>query len=432
MVAARELLRGEVLYRDVWFDKPPLYAWFYTLCGGWAGWPLRLLGSLWLVCCAGSVYLLGRTFWGAREGLVAAAFTFLYLTFWIPSAVMAIAPDLLMFVPHVLAVAFAARGQSVAAGVMSGVALACNSKGLIVVAAAALWAPSAIGVIAGCIAVQAAMLLAIPARDYWNQVWSWGFRYSSAALVEDPLSEGLRRTGGWVWFHVTVVVGTVFCFWRERSWRLGVWLMLALAGVAAGTRFFPRYYFILLPVFAVAGARGILLVGDHRVRAALLLLLAIPLIRFGPRYVTVAAQGPDGWSDAALMQDSRAVSEMLPPGCDLLVWGYRPDIYIFSGCRVASRFLDSQPLTGVIADRHLVSSTVTFPEIGVANRASLVTTSPEFIVDGLGPANPSLSITEYMDLRSWLSAYRVVGQTNLSIVYKLRSAPDRPPLLHER
>ena len=49
MAAATELLRGKILYRDIWFDKPPLYAWFYVLCGAAAGWPLRLLSSLYLL-----------------------------------------------------------------------------------------------------------------------------------------------------------------------------------------------------------------------------------------------------------------------------------------------------------------------------------------------------------------------------------------------
>jgi hypothetical protein len=39
MAAAAEVLRGKLLYRDIWFDKPPLYALFYTLCGAVPGRP---------------------------------------------------------------------------------------------------------------------------------------------------------------------------------------------------------------------------------------------------------------------------------------------------------------------------------------------------------------------------------------------------------
>ena len=43
-------------------------------------------------------------------------------------------------------------------------------------------------------------------------------------------------------------------------------------------------------------------------------------------------------------------------GDTLFVWGYRPEIYVYTGLPAATRFLDSQPLTGVPADRHLTQS----------------------------------------------------------------------------
>ncbi|MEO8662619.1 MAG: hypothetical protein ABI693_29435, partial [Bryobacteraceae bacterium] len=44
--AAIRLLNGATLYRDIWFDKPPLSPYFYALFGALAGWPLRLAGAL--------------------------------------------------------------------------------------------------------------------------------------------------------------------------------------------------------------------------------------------------------------------------------------------------------------------------------------------------------------------------------------------------
>jgi hypothetical protein len=176
--------------------------------------------------------------------------------------------------------------------------------------------------------------------------------------------------------------------------------------------------------------RGFVLLGRHG-RVLMSALLLIPMIRFGPRYVSTAIAGTRGWSDAALMEDSRAVARMLPAECGLLVWGYRPDVYVFSGCRAATPFLDSQPLTGVIADRHLVDAKVTYTELAAANRRRLRGTRPEFIVDGLGPANPALRIEAYEDLRGWLAAYEVVGRTTMSTVYRLRP-PDGAALVQER
>jgi hypothetical protein len=101
-----------------------------------------------------------------------------------------------------------------------------------------------------------------------------------------------------------------------------------------------------------------------------------------------------------------------------VVWGYRPDIYVFSGLPAGSRFLDSQPLTGVLADRHLTEARSTFPQLARRNRQELTGTAPTYIVDGLGPLNPALAVTNYEDLREWLEPYRVLARTPMSVIYR--------------
>jgi hypothetical protein len=57
------------------------------------------------------------------------------------------------------------------------------------------------------------------------------------------------------------------------------------------------------------------------------------------------------------------------------------------------------------------------------NRLALIQSSPTFIVDGLGPLNPKLAITEYPELQSWLEEnYEEVGRTKDSVVYARRPA----------
>src|SRR4028118_980023 len=69
MAAAAEVLRGKVLYRDIWFDKPPLYALFYTLWSATPGWPIRIAGSAYILMgCVFAWRLLSRL-GGPREGL---------------------------------------------------------------------------------------------------------------------------------------------------------------------------------------------------------------------------------------------------------------------------------------------------------------------------------------------------------------------------
>ena len=109
---------------------------------------------------------------------------------------------------------------------------------------------------------------------------------------------------------------------------------------------------------------------------------------------------------------------MSSPGDTLFVWGFRPELYVYTGLHAGARYLDSQPLTGVPADRHLTDSQPVEGESTRARRAELARTHPTFIIDGLGPVNPRLAIGGYADLRAWLAQYREVARTDLTVTYK--------------
>ncbi|HEY1341767.1 MAG TPA: hypothetical protein VGF59_29850, partial [Bryobacteraceae bacterium] len=183
-------------------------------------------------------------------------------------------------------------------------------------------------------------------------------------------------------------------------------------------RFFPRYYFLLLPVLVVMAARGFTLLGPRREFVALLLL--IPATRFGPSYVT-ALRGSE-WRDTAMDVDSRAAADLVrraaQPGDTLFVWGYRPEIYVYTRLPAATIYLDSQPLTGVPADRHLTQSEPVETIEAARRRQELTRSIPTYILDGLGLFNPRLAITNYPELRSWLAGYREVARTKETIVYR--------------
>src|SRR5271169_1813756 len=52
LAAGIQTLHGKLLYRDVWYDKPPLSAWVYAAMGGLAGWPLRLFDALYVLAAS--------------------------------------------------------------------------------------------------------------------------------------------------------------------------------------------------------------------------------------------------------------------------------------------------------------------------------------------------------------------------------------------
>src|SRR5207244_496095 len=156
----------------------------------------------------------------------------------------------------------------------------------------------------------------------WDQVWHWGRIYAGAGF---SVSNGAMRTLNWCGFHAACVTAVIAP--EIRKWKWLLWVAISFAGVAAGLRFFPRYYFQLLPVVVLLAARGYTQLTGARRCVALLLL--IPLIRFAPTYYY--ALHADTWRDASMDQDSRTAAALLRklahPGDTLFVWGYRPEIY---------------------------------------------------------------------------------------------------------
>ncbi len=428
--AAIQILHGKSLYHDIWFDKPPLSAMVYLVWGAQAGLPLRVAGAVFVAAACWVAFRFAGAVWTQREGVAAACLLGFFVTFGVPAAVIPLAPDLLLIVPQLAAVYLAWRGRPFWSGIAAGIGLLVNPKAVFVLAACALWQwrhlPAlAAGFLLPNAAACAWMYQNGSLADYWRQGWEWGTAYSRDTFLEHPFRAGVLRTANWAGFHAALVVGAVAALRTVRDrWRWLCWVALAGAGVAAGWRFFPRYYFLLLPALAVLGARGF--VANRWVRVGMLALMTVPLARFGPRYVLLAAGRQTGWSDLALNRDSaaaaRLISDAARPGDTLLVWGYRPDIFVYTRMAAASPFLDSQPLTGVIADRHLTDSRPTFPELALRNRELLTRSRPAFIADGLGPLNPALAITAYPELRDWMgrSGYVEAGRTADTIVYRRR------------
>jgi hypothetical protein len=423
MAGARRLLEGATLYRDVWFDKPPLYAWVYLPWGATPGWGLRIAGTLFaLLCC----WLAGRAaaqLFSEREGKMAAAGMAFFLSFDHPVALLPMAPDLLL-APFALAMVWAlAAGSGAIAAVVAAAALLANGKALLLAPLLPAWLPGQWRrmTVAYAAGVAAAWMAA---GDWWEPVWVWGRLYAADTFLVNPGWEGLRRTANWAAFHAALVVGAGIYFWRRQPhyWRLALWLALGIAMVCAGWRFFPRYYFALLPVMTLAAARGVFLL-PVRVRVAVLTAtLVVPAVRFGSRHLATWLERPSSMRDLSLWSDCREAAEKLhglaAPGDTLLVWGYRPELNVLAALPGGTRFLDSQPLTGVLADRHLTQSRPTAPQLAARHRAELRQRMPTFVVDGLGPLNPALAITSYPDLRDWFASYQFVAETKATRIYR--------------
>lgn len=434
MAGAQALLSGKALYRDVWFDKPPLYAWFYLLEAGTPGAPLRVLGAAFSLLCCWLSWGAARALFGEWEARVASLLMACFLVFGLPSAVVSVAPDMLT-IPFALGMVWlAACKRPALAGLMAGAALLANAKALFLLPVVLFWLwrqwPRVIaGYAAGALGGLLPITLQGALGDYWTQVWAWGAVYSRESFVEHPIREALLRTANWMGFHAALVIPAALALWRRRDRRaacLAFWLLLAVASVAGGWRFFPRYYFAVLPVAVLLAAQGLRLIPTRTRVALLVVTLAIPVIRFGTPQAQIAWESWTGpyathrdlslWVDAR--DAARRIGDAARPGDTLLVWGYRPELNVLAGLPPGTSFLDSQPLTGVIADRHLRSSQVSYPELSQANRQVLRQTEPTWIADGLGLFNPELAIGAYPDLADWLGNYQVWGATKGFVIYR--------------
>jgi hypothetical protein len=448
LAAAQQMAHGKLLYRDIWFDKPPLLPAVYLLWGAYDGVPLRLAGALYALLLCWIAYGFARDYWSQREGVWAAGLTGFFLIFDFPSSVIPVASDLLMVAPHIAAVWMAWKRRPFWSGIAAGLAFWINPKGLLVAAVCALWDPLGIPWMAAGFAAMSGVALAWLGASgalsaWWEEVWIWGRLYAGSTFVESPLWNGAVRTLGWIGFHAAAVAAAAWFAAknllppREASIRAATvterlapdrdpgvlrwlaWLLVAAVGVQAGLRFFPRYYFLLLPVVVLMAARGFALL-DRKKALAVAALLLIPAVRFAPSYWT-ALRGAE-WRDAAMDRDSRAAAALIrqlsKPGDTLFAWGYRPELYVYTKLPAATMYIDSQPLTGVPADRHLTDSHPVETVQAARRRAALAQSRPDFLADGLGPYNPQLAIGRYAELHDWFAGYQEVGRTGGTIVYR--------------
>ncbi len=421
MAAAAEVLRGKALYRDIWFDKPPLYALLYTLWGATPGWPLRTAGVLFVCLSSFIAWRCLRKEAGESAGLLASVLLAVYLTFDIPSSTMALAPDLLTVPLHFAAICLAMKRRAFASGMCAGVALLFNGKALFIALACLLWTPR-LEFLAGFALPNIIAVLVLFMTGSLGELLA-----ASLDLGCSLLGRHLHNKSGPRGSRSNYQLAGLPCDARDcGSYRIVAAFFMAYGAMdvcvvhrgVCRSAILPEILFSASPRVYHSRHAGAHVTSAVNGAVAVLCLVLIPVARFGPRYAALAG-GNRTWSDLALMNDSRAaaaiVREVARPGDGMLVWGYRPDVYVLAHVPAATPYLDSQPLTGVLADRHLTTSKPSITDLIRGNLNKVANARPAIIVDGLGPLNPELSVTQFPDLQ--IENYEVAGKTKLSTVY---------------
>lgn len=445
---AQEMLRGKILYREIWFDKPPALAVVFEGLFALGSHPLlmvRFFTVLYAFAIAMLLWHMGRTFWSEREGRVAALAYAFYNGTYLQSQVQPLAGDHLMLLPYLASGFCYLQGEFLWGGVLASLAFQLTPK-------AAALAPLLIaiellrrrpnwprrlavytaGFVAGTLPWIIYLCAGAKTDGYIADFWGWGMRYVGVYTAQEWIARGILRTLNYAGFHAPLILCVILLFRyspkppdersRFYSHVLLAWLAVGYLGVASGGRFFPRYFYQVLPILCLLAARGYVLAGAKVLewkwwRLAIAAGLLVSVVRFHSRTAVLAWEAVTGrstsyiadWTDTAIDRDSRRIAAGIPADSSLFVWGYRPEIYFYCSCRPASPFLSSQPLTGVPADVQLRESKSAAPIEAAKNRArlamQLTTNPPAFIVDGLGPYNEQLAMDRYPELASVLARY---------------------------
>ncbi len=426
LAAAIQILHGKALYRDVWYDKPPLSAVIYAAFGAPTGWTLRLFDALFALGCCWLAYRFAAQLWSQREGSIAAALLVFFLVFDAPIAVIPLEPDTLLLAPNLAAMYLAWRRRPFWAGLVCGVGFLLNTKAAFVLAACALfgfagWPLLGLGFLLPSIAALGWLHWTGALPDYIAQVWRWGLLYAADPEGRVSVGRGLRLMLSWAWLHGALLIPSATWFWwRERDGnrgRLGGWAAISLMAVAVGWRFYPHYFIQILPPLTIVAARGMSqLLAQRRTAlvAVMALTMAVAFVRFNPLRTS---QETDMGGDSK--NAVRLVKGLQRPGDTIFIWGSRPDILVRTRLPIASRFGDSQPLTGVPANRHLATSQPLDEEWARENRQELARSKPTILVDGLGAFNPALDIRNYPDLAEWFRQYCPAASTGRTVIYRL-------------
>jgi 4-amino-4-deoxy-L-arabinose transferase-like glycosyltransferase len=543
LTAAEELLRGKALYREIYFDKPPILPMVYALLFKTFGTHLlviRLFSILYAAATAALLYAFGSRLYDRRAGLLAAV---LFTIFSSQSSghTQALNTDFLMTLPYTAGAFLFVLSRirtdrqpyfwySLGGGILSGVAFQINPKGIFnllfygllifvwfrwqTTGSRKLWRDglkalliAMAGFVAGCAPFIAYVAAVRSLTMYWTYVWVWGTRYAEYYPLTTLIEHGARLYVGYFALSNLLLITLVVVVWHwaktvlaRRAGRIEyldgnsslpslfrsdtsllIWFGVSMVGMCMGARFFLHYFFQILPALCLIGGRGLTLISNALKRPAdesrklwlrrafvglMIAGFAVTLVRFHARTVVLAADWVRGkesaytaeWFHQELNREERMVAANIrgmPDGPDeveragvdafrasgprtggpadyLFVWGYRPEIYYWTGLLPASRYLSVQPLTGVPADVEDVNGenrSVLDETAKAAARAQLIEdlseTQPLYIVDQVGMFNSELAINNYPELREFMQGYKPRGAVGLFMVYRKREKKEK-------
>jgi 4-amino-4-deoxy-L-arabinose transferase-like glycosyltransferase len=450
---ARTLLDGGVLYRDAVDQRTPLtyyaVALVFRLFGENNMWALRAAVAVVIASAALGLFLLGRHAKSAAVGAWSALlFCALTTNLLYPHDGNAVHTEWFVILFTTWGSWWYWRTQArtgiwpaAVTGVVFGLAFLSKQPALLDFAAPllAVGYATATGrrsfadatrcvaaMLAGFVAVSAAALLYLAARgalaDLVFYTWTYNVRYYGPAVtLAERLLSAFKPFGMLLTEYPLVLFGllmaTILHLVRlaqlrpnaeERadqpfSFYLLIWCATSLAAAASGGRGFDHYYIQCIPPFALGAGWFLTSAGSYARRH-----LRMPVVWSRPTFVGIAAallvgatalsaivcplasRGKVGYPYDSATRASQFIKSLTTPDERIFVWGYNPDIYLYTDRRPASRFVYCSFQTGLIPWTNIAPEKDTHDAIVPGTMETLLAdlemSRPTFIVDcGVGP-----------------------------------------------
>ena len=300
------------------------------------------------------------------------------------------------------------------------------------------------GVVTGFIAVIAGLAWYYQWQGNLHDayLWAWAFavRYVESETTFPYVLKRLvtvhlavMLAWGLLWyFGIRQVIETLRSFRRRRAVPteqvlLILWLVLSYLAIFIGWRFPGHYHLAVLPPLSIlAGNAFSRFVAEQRrspqprwrwIRTGIIGAAALPAIGFLVMAFTVRTQTLDFLPTVQQIVKETSANDRI------FVWGSTPQLYSFSGRRMATRFVSCTHLVGAYASRPREvrdRAESVIPGSWDMLQADWEAHPPALIIDmsTVDPFWAAHPMTRYPVLRAYLANYRVEGVINGETIYR--------------
>ena len=300
------------------------------------------------------------------------------------------------------------------------------------------------GVVTGFIAVIAGLAWYYQwqgnLRDAYLWAWAFAVRYVESETTFPYVLKRLvtvhlavMLAWGLLWyFGIRQVIETLRSFRRTgaiptEQVLLILWLVLSYLAIFIGWRFPGHYHLAVLPPLSIlAGSAFSRFVAEQRrspqprwrwIRTGIIGAAALPAIGFLVMAFTVRTQTLDFLPTVQQIVKETSAKDRI------FVWGSTPQLYSFSGRRMATRFVSCTHLVGAYASRPREvrdRAESVIPGSWDMFQADWEAHPPALIIDmsTVDPFWAAHPMTRYPVLRAYLANYRVEGVINGETIYR--------------